>query len=210
MIPREELLRRRERARAGLRRQRAVAAVAALAAMILSAIVVSVAFGGGGIEVSSISPTPEKLSADVPQQDNPTPQRDNPTMERLVTTPPEKIVRFDDARMTALWAELLLRARARGWSGSVNGPVSGLRTRREQTRLWRCFQRGACPPAFSPSGPSRHLITNERVSGAWSQAADVSHPLELIRIAARIGASLHQPYPSEPWHIEALYPFTLH
>lgn len=116
---------------------------------------------------------------------------------------------FKGAAVTPEWQELLLRAREEGWKGSLNGPSSGVRTYKQQQRLWRKFQRGKGAPAFPPKGPSRHLESNVRSSGSWSQAVDVSRPASLIKTARKFGVELHQPYPSEPWHIEAAKPFSL-
>lgn len=113
------------------------------------------------------------------------------------------------APLTRPWAELLHQAHMRGWKGSLNGSISGLRTYRDQLRLYRDFLRGEGAPAFHPDGPSRHVITNVRRQGQWYQAVDVSRPRELIRAAKKSGVDLYQPYADEPWHIEAQTPFIL-
>lgn len=107
------------------------------------------------------------------------------------------------------WAELLRRARERGWRGKTNGSLSGVRGHAGQKRLWDCFRAGRCSPAFHPKGPSRHLRRNIHRWGQWSQAIDVSRPGELVRIAASLGVTLRRPYPPEPWHVEALSVWTL-
>lgn len=111
--------------------------------------------------------------------------------------------------LTPSWKKLLLRIRQDGWKGRTNGPLSGLRTHKGQKKLWTCFRRGVCPPAFHPRGPSRHLHRNVRGWGQWSLAVDVSRPEGLVQRARRMGVPLWVPYDSEPWHIEALSVWSL-
>ena len=115
---------------------------------------------------------------------------------------------FDGARIDGLWGLLLIRARWSGWDGRVKGPVSGIRTYSEQQALHNCYLAGKCAPAFDPAGPSRHLLANVRAAGAWSQAVDVTRARQLVRVAASLGVALHQPYATEPWHVEAGEPFS--
>ncbi len=120
------------------------------------------------------------------------------------------VVKTGRAPMTRPWAELLHQARQKGWRGSLNGSISGLRTHRDQKELYQRFLEGTGAPAFHPGGPSRHMIKNVRSVGQWAQAVDVSRPEELIAKAKSLGVDLHQPYADEPWHIEARTPFILY
>lgn len=115
--------------------------------------------------------------------------------------------RFDDAQVSRDWLWLLCTARAHGWSGRLNGPATGLRTRAQQQRLYRLFLAGRGEPAFAPDGPSRHMISNTRGSG-WFHAVDATRPQALIWHAGRLGVRLFRPHlPRETWHLEAVRPF---
>jgi len=91
-----------------------------------------------------------------------------------------------------------------GWQGTLS---SGIRTRSEQAHLYKLFINGQGAPAFKADGPSRHLERNVMNHGAWYQAVDVTDPYGLIKAAKKLGVQLHQPYDSEPWHLEASRPF---
>src|SRR5437870_4571724 len=106
--------------------------------------------------------------------------------------------RFDQATVTALWYELLTLCRKHGWRGSVDGRRGGSRTYAMQLALYQLWRRGRGAPAFSPSGPSRHMRRNIEKVGAWYQAVDVQQPTELIQVARRFGVVLNQPYAHEP------------
>lgn len=112
-------------------------------------------------------------------------------------------------KLTRSWAALIFAAQMNGWSGSLNGPISGVRTYGEQKDLHKKFVLGLGPPAFHPDGPSKHILKNINREGQWSQAVDVSRPGELIRVARTLGVDLYRPYDDEPWHIEAKRPFAL-
>ncbi|AKF08304.1 hypothetical protein [Sandaracinus amylolyticus] len=111
--------------------------------------------------------------------------------------------RFDLGRVGRSWLWLLRTARRRGWSGSLYGSRTGLRTYAQQASLWNLYQSGRGAPAFPPWGPSRHLVRNVRRVGTWYQAVDTNDVPRLIRIARGLGVSLHRPYSREPWHVEA-------
>lgn len=112
--------------------------------------------------------------------------------------------RYNHNRLSSAWLVLLDKARDMGWKGSLS---SGIRTRAEQAHLHHLFLIGEGAPAFKPDGPSRHLERNVLDNGGWYQAVDVKKPEQLIKLAARLGVTLHQPYWDEPWHLEATQPF---
>ncbi|HXH97814.1 MAG TPA: peptidoglycan-binding domain-containing protein [Gaiellaceae bacterium] len=116
--------------------------------------------------------------------------------------------RFDQASVAEPWHELLFNCRGAGWGGGVNGRRGGARTYAMQLALWQLWRQGRGAPAFAPNGPSRHLRRNIDRLGGWAQAVDVTRPEDLIRLARGFGADLHQPYPTEPWHVEARRPFS--
>lgn len=111
--------------------------------------------------------------------------------------------RYDLGSVGRSWLYLLRSARSRGWRGTLYGPRTGLRTYAQQASLWNAYQNGTGAPAFPPTGPSRHLIRNVRRVATWYQAVDTNDVPNLIRIARNMGVSLHTPYASEPWHVEA-------
>jgi len=112
--------------------------------------------------------------------------------------------RLDHRRTSSAWLVLMYKARRMGWKGYVS---SGIRTRAEQAHLHHLFMIGEGAPAFKPDGPSRHLERNVLNNGGWYQAVDVTKPEQLIKLADKLGVTLHQPYGDEPWHIEATQPF---
>ena len=115
---------------------------------------------------------------------------------------------FDSAQVTFEWLWLLTEARKHGWKGTLGGPATGLRTYEQQKRLFSLFMTGRGAPAFSPDGPSRHMIRNVKRRGGWSQAVDATDPVGLIAAASKLGVRLHRPYlPREPWHVEAATKF---
>lgn len=116
--------------------------------------------------------------------------------------------RFDEAKINGLWYVLLKKARRKGWDGHINGPRGGARTYAQQASLWAAYLAGRGNPAFPPWGPSRHLRRNISTGKRWKLAVDVSDPQGLIRAAAKLGVRLHTPYPHEPWHVEAVEPFS--
>jgi hypothetical protein len=115
--------------------------------------------------------------------------------------------RFDLGYVGRSWLWLLRGARRRGWSGSLYGPRTGLRTYAQQAALWNAYQNGTGSPAFPPWGPSRHLIRNVRRVGTWYQAVDTSDVSGLISRGRNMGVSLGTPYSREPWHVEARHSF---
>lgn len=110
---------------------------------------------------------------------------------------------FKGARVTPEMKSLLVEAKRLGWKGSLNGPLSGIRTYQQQNQLYQKFLNGG-PPAFAPGGESRHELDNVEELGPLSMAVDVSKPNQLIKIAKKLGVNLVAPYPDEPWHIEAV------
>ncbi len=111
--------------------------------------------------------------------------------------------RFDLGRVGRSWLWMLRGARRRGWTGSLYGSRTGLRTYAQQASLWNLYQSGRGAPAFPPWGPSRHLVRNVQRRGTWYQAVDTNDVPRLIRVARNMGVSLHTPYGNEPWHVEA-------
>lgn len=118
--------------------------------------------------------------------------------------------RFNQAKVNGLWYVLLRRCQKKGWKGTVNGTRGGARTYAMQAYLFMLFKTGRGAPAFAPNGPSRHLRRNIGRGKRWKQAVDVSDPQGLIKAAARLNppVRLHTPYPHEPWHVEAVEPFS--
>jgi hypothetical protein len=121
--------------------------------------------------------------------------------------------KFDAATVSGQWFDLLTACRKHGWRGSLTGPRSGSRTYFMQKGLWLLYLAGKGAAAFNPDAPDpahkrRHMRSNIKTLGPWSQAVDVSDPEGLIAAAAKLGVALHRPYnPPESWHVEAVKPF---